>query len=81
MDKIWFKAKRYGYGWYPCTWQGWLVLAAYVAIFSVLISIFESDVKKFLWPYLISVFLLTSALIYICYKKGEPAKWRWGDKK
>jgi hypothetical protein len=25
MRNIWFKAKRYGYGWTPYTWEGWLV--------------------------------------------------------
>ena len=28
--KLWFRAKRYGWGWYPCSWQGWAVLAMYV---------------------------------------------------
>jgi len=28
--RVWFPAKRYGWGWgLPCAWQGWLVLAAY----------------------------------------------------
>lgn len=30
----WFPAKRYGWGWgFPVTWQGWAVLAAFVALF------------------------------------------------
>ena len=28
-----FSAKRYGWGWgSPCTWQGWMVLAAYLGL-------------------------------------------------
>ena len=27
----WFKAKIYGWGWVPARWQGWLVIAVYVA--------------------------------------------------
>jgi predicted GH43/DUF377 family glycosyl hydrolase len=23
---FWFRAKEYGWGWYPATWEGWLVL-------------------------------------------------------
>ena len=22
-QKLWFKAKLYGWGWYPCSWEGW----------------------------------------------------------
>ncbi len=28
--KYWFKAKNYGWGWYPATWQGWLILAGFI---------------------------------------------------
>ncbi|HTS17465.1 MAG TPA: hypothetical protein VMP11_07825 [Verrucomicrobiae bacterium] len=25
--RVWFRAKRYGWGWgLPCAWQGWVVL-------------------------------------------------------
>lgn len=24
-NKLWFKAKNYGWGWYPVTWEGWTV--------------------------------------------------------
>jgi len=30
--KLWFKAKRYGWGWTPACWQGWLVLGVYFAV-------------------------------------------------
>jgi hypothetical protein len=34
QDKsYWFPAKRYGWGWgVPLCWQGWAVLAAYLAV-------------------------------------------------
>lgn len=33
MGKPWFSPKVYGYGaGLPCTWQGWAVLAAFLAI-------------------------------------------------
>lgn len=31
---MWFRAKRYGWGWRPVTWQGWAVVAVWVAAFS-----------------------------------------------
>jgi hypothetical protein len=30
-------------------------------------------------PLLIHVFLLTAAFIAICWLKGEPPRWRWGN--
>jgi hypothetical protein len=81
INKIWFKAKKYGWGWYPCTWEGWAVILIYLLIFSVLVYIFETNIEKFLIPYLVSVFALTGILIYISYKKGEKPGWRWGNKK
>ena len=78
--KYWFKAKTYGYGWYPATWQAWLIILVYLAIFIVLVSLFESNMEKYMVFYFISIFVVTGLLVYISYKKGEPAKWRWGKK-
>jgi hypothetical protein len=78
--KYWFKAKTYGYGWYPATWQGWLILLVYFIILGVLVYIFQTNVAKYLVFYFVSVFVFTGLLIYISYKKGEPIKWRWGKK-
>jgi hypothetical protein len=34
--KLWFPAKRYGWGWgFPTVWQGWAVLAAFFALLAV----------------------------------------------
>lgn len=29
--KPWFRPNRFGAGWHPSTWQGWLILVAVVA--------------------------------------------------
>ena len=79
-QKYWFKAKTYGYGWYPATWQGWLIIAVYLMIFGLLVFIFETDIEKYSVFYFISVTVITLLLVYISYKKGEPTKWRWGKK-
>jgi len=79
--KIWFKAKEYGYGWYPATWEGWLVTLGYVVVITVLAYIFEVfKIENFALVYLTSVFVVSGSLIYICYKTGEKAEWRWGNK-
>lgn len=79
-NKYWFKAKTYGYGWYPATWQGWLSVLVYLIILIGLIYVFGTNIEKYIVFYLITVFILTGLLIYISYKKGEPAKWHWGKK-
>jgi len=79
-NKYWFKAKTYGYGWYPSTWQGWLILSAYLITIAASVSLLEIYIDKYPVFYFIFVSIITGLLIYICYKKGEPAKWRWGKK-
>lgn len=82
MKRLWFKAKRYGYGWTPCTWEGWLVLAAYLAILAGAFFWFDHDshsASDTVRPFVIFVFLLTALLLWIAHATGEPARWRWGD--
>jgi uncharacterized membrane protein YhaH (DUF805 family) len=76
--KYWFPAKRYGYGWgIPTTWQGWLVLAVYVAL--TVAGTFLFPPQKGLIPYIACVAILTVAFIAVCWLKGETPRWRWGD--
>lgn len=77
--KIWFAAKKYGYGWgRPTCWQGWLVLLVYAALAGAGIAYFMP--RK--GPAYFSTYLLviTAGLMAICAWKGEPARWRWGGK-
>jgi hypothetical protein len=44
--KYWFPAKRCGYGWgIPSSWQGWLVLAVFVALLGVGSFLFPPHAK------------------------------------
>jgi hypothetical protein len=77
--QYWFPAKTYGWGWgLPATWQGWLVLAVYLAGV-VAISLLLSPAKQ---PGLFSgaVLTLSLLLVLVCWKTGEPPRWRWGSK-
>lgn len=82
QKKLWFKAKRYGYGWYPVTWQGWGIVLLYVVgiLSEVLLvnSTANPEDSNFLMNFFPRVFVLTVFLFVICRAKGEPAKWRWG---
>ena len=81
VKKLWFRAKIYGYGWYPCAWQGWIIVATYVLLVLYLFRTVDVDSHS-VSDTLIGVFVpfitLSLLLIAICYKTGEKPRWRWG---
>jgi uncharacterized membrane protein YhdT len=79
--KLWFKAKTYGWGWTPCSWEGWLLVLLYVGAFALyLIKTLDAQLNGSfgapIW-YHVSIVLLTLGIIFISYKKGEKPSWRW----
>jgi hypothetical protein len=74
--KLWFKAKCYGWGWYPSSWEGWLVTLGFVSFITLMANIFLTKGK--IIEYAISLAILTGVIIYLGHKKGEKPKWRWG---
>jgi hypothetical protein len=85
MQKPWFPAKRYGWGWgLPATWQGWVVLAVFVAFLtwnSIEISSARRSAPDLVPEFLARTFIATIIFILIAYRTGEKPKWRWGDKR
>ncbi|MEI8339210.1 MAG: hypothetical protein WCF94_00935 [bacterium] len=75
-NKLWFRAKRYGWGWYPVTWQGWAVILIWVAFFTFGVIRLDHEWLK----NVVVIFIMTALLIWICYKKGEKPGWHWGEK-
>ena len=79
-EGYWFKSKLYGYGWTPAKPAGWLTTILYVlfllgfALYSEYTSLVEESPLRFITV----VFAGTALLIVICWKTGEPLKWRWG---
>ena len=74
----WFPAKTYGYGWgFPTRREGWVVFSIYAVLMLIWPVIFN-PVSHTLW-FLIGFLTFTAALVAICYWKGEPALWRWGQ--
>ena len=74
----WFAAKRYGWGWgLPSAWQGWAVLACYFALVALGLAVFPARTESHaLIAYLL---IVTALLVAVCWLKGEPPRWRWGD--
>ena len=85
MDKkLWFKAKCFGWGWYPSSWQGWAILLMYVfAVFTVARQVDSASHSSSdaLFGFIPVVYILTVFLLIICYATGEKPRWRWGISK
>jgi lipoprotein signal peptidase len=76
----WFPAKKYGWGWGPpSTWQGWVVMLVWgVVLFGGLFLLRRNPYRPA--SNLAFVVLMGGVLALICYWKGEPPRWRWGDR-
>lgn len=80
MKRYWFKAKEYGWGWYPATWQGWLVIGIWIAVFSAILKTTDFSDPSGMFPFLAKVILSIGILIGVAWKTGERPEWRWAGK-
>lgn len=89
QKKLWFRARHYGWGWTPITWQGWTVLGGMVAIIAIGVSVLsyktaglaKNSPQALIYTkdFMALVIADVLALILICYRKGEQPHWSWGD--
>lgn len=84
MSKYWFKRRRYGYGWIPVSWQGWVVLGIYLVLV-LLGALFlerggDEPSGEDLLVFFTTLFVATGLLLVITHYKGPKPKWRWGKK-
>ena len=78
-SKYWFPAKKYGWGWgIPISWQGWIVVAAFFTSLFSGTFIFPLDTEPRAYYAFITV--LSAVLVLVCWIKGEPPRWRWGNR-
>jgi hypothetical protein len=79
--KIWFPAKRYGWGWGPpCCWQGWVFFLTWLAALIGGVVCFISRNEQN--PVVVYTFaaVLILVMFIVCLLKGEKPGWRWGGK-
>ncbi len=78
--KIWFPAKKYGWGWGPpCCWQGWAVIVVWFAIVISGVTLFFRPDRNIVGFYIFDAIMVV-LIIGICWLKGEKPQWRWGNK-
>lgn len=83
MQRYWFKAKTYGYGWTPATWEGWLVTGIYLAAITYLffsVDVNTRSASDTIFNFTPDVLVLSIVFIFIVYKTGEKPHWSWGKK-
>jgi len=75
----WFPAKRYGWGWgKPATWQGWAVLLGFCGLQLAGLRVFDLPAQAL--GFVLWTAVLSAVLLVICWRTGEPPKWRWGTR-
>jgi hypothetical protein len=75
QTKIWFPAKKYGWGWGPPNcWQGWVVLAVWFTLWvgGALLILPNNGL------FILYAVILGAAIIIACLIKGDKPRWRWG---
>jgi hypothetical protein len=81
--RLWFKAKRFGWGWTPVSWQGWVLTLIYVL--GIVNFAMQADTaptgSAFFTSFAPKFILLSVPFIAICWMKGERPHWRWGGRR
>jgi len=77
--KKWFKVRKYGYGWTPQTFEGYLTTIIYFVLFAALTIIFIMRLGDPLFDQRVSG-VLSISLVVIAYLTGEKPSWNWGNK-
>ena len=84
VDRLWFRARSFGWGWTPVTVEGWLVLGVFLVGVAVDIAVFTrrlqsgGDPRPATVTFLVWLAILSGALVAICWMTGERPRWRWG---
>lgn len=77
----WFKRRRYGWGWTPVRWQGWLTVLIFIAII-IFISQqapAESDItNEQQTRFMLSAIGVILGTYVISRLTGPKPRWRWG---
>lgn len=76
----WFRAKRFGWGWTPVSWQGWVTTVVYIGLLvhEVLRASEGAQSEGGMVSTLALPFIGISILFFsLCWITGERPRWRW----
>jgi hypothetical protein len=75
--RYWFPAKSYGWGWgFPVTWEGWLTFAIFIAVCCSSGWLSGGSIGATV----AIIFAAACMLVGVAWCKGEPPRWRWGNR-
>lgn len=74
--KYWFARKTYGWGWVPCTVQGWLFTLGMIL---VLMACSIALVPNYPVWFVLILGLWVGVLFAVCLLKGPRPRWQWGE--
>jgi hypothetical protein len=82
MSEYWFRQRRYGLGAFPSNWKGWAFLAAYILLFTAIMSQLTANAHNSHAHPLAAIgvsIAMTLVFVYVCWRKTEGGwRWRWG---
>ena len=80
---LWFRAKKFGWGWTPVAWQGWVSTFVYVLL--LFLEFRKADTGSHsgsdtLINFALPFALITLLFLFLAWGTGERPQWRWGTK-
>jgi hypothetical protein len=80
----WMKRRRYGWGWVPVTWQGWLFTVLQTGILLIAASQVPPKLAhpsaEQLIKLILTLLCVGISLILVGSSTGPKPHWRWGKK-
>ena len=76
---VWFRARKYGYGWTPVTREGWTVTLLFIGALTYAGFKVERTGDDF--SFLIFLFVSVVVFFLVAHRTGERPRWQWGKKK
>lgn len=76
-NKLWFRVRRNGYGYFPCSWQGIVAIILYVLSSIGAFLYVDSDshsVSDTLLSFSMHFLSLTTLMVILSYLKGWKSK-------
>lgn len=78
--RLWFRAKSYGWGWYPATWEGYLVTVLFVLAIAARTAGFVSDPVGNAWLLVFDLIIASALFMAVAALSGEKPYFAWAGR-